>query len=218
MLNIVLLGAPGAGKGTQALHIAGRFHLAHIASGDLFRQALEQETDLGKRAKSYMEKGLLVPDEIATEMVMERWNSLNSGSGVVLDGFPRNLTQAEALDSALKSRSETIECVIYIRVPKEILMQRLSGRRVCRNCQATYHEISSSPSTAGKCDKCGGELHQRPDDRPETVEKRLEVFFEETTPLIEYYQKTGRLVEIEGTGSIGEIGDRIFAAIEKDCR
>ena len=216
-MNIVLLGAPGAGKGTQALHIAGRFHLAHISSGDLFRQALEQETDLGKRAKSYMEQGLLVPDEMATEIVMERCDSLESGSGVVLDGFPRNLTQAEALDSALKARSEHIDCVIYIKVPRETLVQRLSGRWVCRNCQATYHAISSPPLREGKCDNCGGGLYQRPDDRPETVEKRLEVYFEETAPLIEYFQGTKRLVEIEGTGSIGEIRDRIFAAVERDC-
>ena len=205
------------GKGTQASCIARRFQLAHIASGDLFRQALEQGTDLGKRAKSYMEKGLLVPDAIATEMVMERWDALKSGSGVVLDGFPRNLKQAEALDSALKSRSETVECVIYIRVPREILIQRLSGRWVCRNCQAAYHEISSPPSTVGKCDNCGGELYQRPDDRPETVEKRLEVYFEETAPLIAYYRKTGRLIQIEGTGGIEEIESRIFTAIERNC-
>ncbi|MFO8143717.1 MAG: adenylate kinase [Dehalococcoidales bacterium] len=217
-MNIVLLGAPGAGKGTQASYIARRFHLAHIASGDLFRQALAQETDLGKRAKSYMENGLLVPDEMVTEMVLEKWDALKSDSGVVLDGFPRNLTQAEALDGALKSRSEYIGCVIYIRVPRETLMQRLSGRLVCRNCHATYHEISSPPLREGECDNCGGELYQRPDDRPETVEKRLEVYFEETTPLIEYFQETGRLVEIDGMGGIGEVRDRIFTVVEGNCR
>jgi len=212
---IILLGAPGAGKGTQAAYLAQNLNLVHIASGDLFRQALEQNTVLGKQARSYMEKGVLVPDEITTKMVLERLAALNNESGVVLDGFPRNLPQAEALDKALAGSSRAIDSVVYIKVSPEVLLQRLSGRWICRNCQVPYHEVSSPPRVKGRCDRCSGELYQRPDDTPETVKKRLKVYFTETAPLIDYYVRTGKLVEIDGEGSVEDTGKRIVAALEK---
>lgn len=214
-MYIILLGAPGAGKGTQAAYLAQNLNLVHIASGDLFRQALEQNTVLGKQARSYMEKGVLVPDEITTKMVLERLAALSNESGVVLDGFPRNLPQAEALDKALAGSSRAIDSVVYIKVSPEVLLQRLSGRWICRNCQVPYHEVSSPPRVKGRCDRCSGELYQRPDDTPETVKKRLKVYFTETAPLIDYYVRTGKLVEIDGEGSVEDTGKRIVAALEK---
>lgn len=214
-MYIILLGAPGAGKGTQAAYLAQNLNLVHIASGDLFRQALEQNTVLGKQARSYMEKGVLVPDEITTKMVLERLAVLSNESGVVLDGFPRNLPQAEALDKSLAGSSRAIDSVVYIKVSPEVLLQRLSGRWICRNCQVPYHEVSSPPRVKGRCDRCSGELYQRPDDTPETVKKRLKVYFTETAPLIDYYVRTGKLVEIDGEGNVEDTGKRIVAALEK---
>ncbi|MFC1931679.1 adenylate kinase [Chloroflexota bacterium] len=215
MYNIIFVGAPGAGKGTQASVIAQKMNLVHIASGDLFRQALEQGTELGMQAKSYMEKGVLVPDEITTQMVLEQISAPDSEAGVILDGFPRNLEQAEALDKALAQQNKTIDKVVYIKVPEEELVKRLSGRRICRQCQSVYNITNSSPKVEGKCDKCGGELYQRPDDNAETVKKRLVVFFNQTEPLIDYYTKRGKLLEIEGKGSIDEITQRIMTVLTK---
>ncbi|MDD4984653.1 MAG: adenylate kinase [Dehalococcoidales bacterium] len=214
-MYIILLGAPGAGKGTQAAYLAQNLNLVHIASGDLFRQALEQNTVLGKQARSYMEKGVLVPDEITTRMVLERLATLNSDSGVVLDGFPRNLPQAEALDKALASSSRAIDRVVYIKVSPEVLLRRLSGRWICRNCQVPYHEVSSPPRVKGRCDRCSGELYQRSDDTPETVKKRLKVYFAETAHLIDYYSRAVKLVEIDGEGSVEDTGRKIVSALEK---
>jgi len=214
---IILLGAPGAGKGTQAAYLAQKLNLVHIASGDLFRQALEQDTDLGRQARSFMEDGALVPDEITTKMVLERLADLDCESGVVLDGFPRNLPQAEALDKALTGSSRAIDSVVYIRVSPEVLLRRLSGRWICRNCQAPYHELDSLPQVKGRCDRCGGELYQRPDDITETVKKRLMVYFGETAPLIDYYTRTGRLVEVDGEGSVEDAGKRVVAVLERVC-
>ena len=208
----ILLGAPGAGKGTQAAIIAQELNLAHLASGDLFRQALEQGTELGMRAKSYMEKGMLVPDEITIEMVLERLSASDCAAGVVLDGFPRNLQQAEALDKALARQDKAIDKVVYIKVAEEELLKRLSGRWICRNCQAPYHVVDSPPKIEGKCDRCGGELYQRSDDTVQTAKKRLEVYFAETAPLINYYDRAGKLLEINGEGSIDEVSQRVLAA------
>ena len=213
-MYIILLGAPGAGKGTQAAIVARKLNLVHIAPGDLFRQALERGTELGLQAKSYMEKGVLVPDEIAIQMVLERMSAPDCTKGVILDGFPRNLKQAEALDKALSQQDRSIERAVYIKVPEEELIKRLSGRWICRQCQAVYHEINSPPEVRGKCDKCGGELYQRPDDTAETVKKRLEVYFAETAPLIDYYTRGDRLVEIDGSGSVDKVARRIVAAIQ----
>jgi len=214
-LYIILLGAPGAGKGTQAAAIAQKLNLIHIASGDLFRQALEQGTELGKQAKSYMEKGELVPDEITTQMVLERISASDSAKGAVLDGFPRNLEQAKALDKAMAGQSRAIDRVIYIKVSERELQKRLGGRWVCRNCQTVYSIIESSAKIGSKCDKCGGELYQRPDDTVETVKKRLEVYFTQTAPLIDYYQQKGNLIEVGGEGTVGEVTQRTMVALNE---
>ena len=215
-MYIILLGAPGAGKGTQASVVAQKLNLVHIASGDLFRQALAQGTELGIQAKSYMERGTLVPDEITTQMILERMSAPDCENGVILDGFPRNLPQAEALDEALVQLAKTIDKVVYIKVSEEELLKRLGGRWICRNCQAPYHTVDSPPRVQGKCDKCGGELYQRPDDTAQTVKKRLEVYFAETAPLIDYYARGGKLIEINGVGSVDEVTHRIVAALQEE--
>ena len=216
MYNVIFVGAPGAGKGTQASMVAEKLNLVHVSSGDLFRQGLEQGTELGKQAKSYMERGILVPDEITIQMVMERLSAPDCENGVILDGFPRNLPQAEALDSALLEQGTKIGKVIYIRVSEGELIRRLSARWLCRQCQAVYNMINSPPKVTGKCDKCGGELYQRPDDKPETVKKRLAVYFAETAPLIDYYRRQSKLLEVEGEGSVAEVTQRIVLALPKE--
>jgi adenylate kinase len=213
-MYIVLLGAPGAGKGTQAEFLTEKMKLAHIASGDLFRQALAKGTELGLKAKAYMEKGQLVPNEITIKMVLERITSEDCKDGIILDGFPRNVEQARALDEALKLNNKGIDNAVYIKVSEAELLNRLTGRWICRSCQAPYHEVNSPPEVAGKCDKCGGELYQRADDNTETIKKRLEVFFAETAPLIEYYSKMGKLLEIQGEGTMDEISNRIISALK----
>jgi adenylate kinase len=210
---IIFLGAPGSGKGTQAAYVAQKLNLVHIATGDLFRQAVEQGTGLGTKVKSYMEKGVLVPDQITIQVVLERISAPDCEPGVVLDGYPRNLKQAEALDRALVQKVKAIDKVVYIRVPKEELIKRLGGRWICRNCQTPYHAIDSPPKVWGRCDKCGGELYQRPDDTVEVVKKRLEVYFAQTAPLIDYYNQAGKLVEIDGEGDVTEVGNRIIVAL-----
>jgi adenylate kinase len=214
-MYIVLLGAPGAGKGTQAAFLTQKLNLAHIASGDLFRQALAKGTELGLQAKTYMEKGQLVPNEITIKMVLERITAPDCAGGIILDGFPRNVDQAKALDEALEKQSKGIDYAVYINVSEEELLKRLTGRWICRNCQAPYHEVNSPPKVAGKCDKCGGELYQRADDNTETIKKRLEVFFAETAPLINYYKEAGKLIEVMGEGTMEEIGERIVSALQK---
>ena len=212
-MYIILVGAPGAGKGTQAARVAQELKLVHIATGDLFRQSLEKETELAKQAKSYMEKGMLVPDEITIQMVLERISAPDCENGVVFDGFPRNLKQAEALDKTMAELSKAIDKVVYIKVPEEELLERLSGRWICRQCQAPYHAVNSPPKVWGKCDQCGGELYQRADDVEETIKKRLQVYFAETAPIIDYYAREGKLLEVEGKGSVDEVGTRMVEAL-----
>ena len=212
-MYIIFLGAPGAGKGTQAGELARGLGLEHIATGDLFRQALERGTDLGLKAKSYMEKGVLVPSQITIDMVLERLSEPDCTKGAILDGFPRNLEQAEALDKALAQEGKAIDKVVYIKVSEEELLKRLSGRWICRRCQAPYHAIDSPPKVRGKCDKCGGELYQRPDDNEVSIKKRLEVYLAETAPLIDYYTQGSKLIEINGEGGVAEVGKRIKAAL-----
>ena len=212
-MYIIFLGAPGAGKGTQAANAARELGLVHIASGDLFRQALEEGTELGLKAKSYMEKGVLVPDQITIGMVLERISAPDCQAGAILDGFPRNLEQAQALDEALSREGKAIDKVIYIKVPEEELLKRLSGRWICRNCQTPYHATNSPPKVRGKCDECGGELYQRLDDTEESIRKRLEVYSDETAPLIDYYTQRGKLVEIDGEGDVDVVGRRIVATL-----
>ena len=216
-MYIIFLGAPGAGKGTQAATVTQKLKLVHIATGDLFRQAQEQGTELAMEAKSYMEKGVLVPDEITIRMVLERISSPDCEPGVIFDGFPRNLKQAEALDKALAQQGKAIDRVVYIRASEQELLARLSGRWICRQCQTPYHAVNSPPKVWGKCDQCGGELYQRPDDTVETVKKRLEVYFAETAPLIDYYTQAGKLLEMDGEGSVDGVARRIVEALGKEC-
>jgi len=215
-MRSVLLGAPGSGKGTQAGIISDRLGIAHIASGDLFREAASKGDEIGRQVKQYMERGLLVPDEITIRMILERIAAADCAEGFILDGFPRTLDQAKALDVALRERGKAIDKVLYISVATDELVRRLSGRSICRSCQTPYHEVSSPPKVAGICDLCGGELYQRPDDLPKTVSKRIEVYFTETAPLIDYYRKAAKLVEIEGEGEIEEIGERLIDALPHD--
>ena len=212
-MYIILLGAPGAGKGTQAVILAENLKLVQVASGDLFRQALRDETELGLKAKAYMDKGQLVPDEITIQMVLERLAAPDCAGGAILDGFPRNLPQAKALDTALGEQSKAIDNVVYIAVSEAELLKRLGGRWICRQCQAPYHEVDSPPKVTGKCDRCGGELYQRADDNTETIKQRLKVYFAETSPLIDYYTGSGKLLEIDGEGSAAEVNKRIVAAL-----
>ena len=213
-MYLVLLGAPGAGKGTQAETVTKELGLAHVATGDLFRHALSQGTELGLQAKTYMEQGKLVPDDITINMVLERIAQPDCEKGIALDGFPRNLDQAKALDQALSARGQQIDRAVYINVDTEELKQRLGGRWVCRGCQAPYHEVNSPPKVAGVCDKCGGELYQRADDNAETITNRLKVYFTETAPLIDYYTAAGKLLEVDGMGSVGEISQRIISGLK----
>ncbi len=215
-MYIVFLGAPGAGKGTQAARVAQELKLVHIASGDLFRQALEKGTELAIQAKSYMDRGTLVPDEITIRMVLERISAPDCESGVIFDGFPRNLKQAKALDKALAQQGKTIDKVVYIKVAKKELLERLSGRWICRQCQTPYHAVNSPPKIWGKCDQCGGELYQRADDTVETVKKRLQVYSAETAPLIDYYIQEGKLLEVDGEGSVDEVERIIVESLHRE--
>jgi len=213
-MYIIILGAPGAGKGTQADILSQEMNLPHIASGDLFRQALEERTKVGLLAKSYMDKGELVPDEIAIKLILERINQPDCVSGCLFDGFPRTLHQAKVLDKALKEQGKTIDKAIYIEVPNEELVKRLSGRWLCRTCQTPYHIINSPPKTPGKCDKCGGKLYQRSDDREETVKDRLSIFFAQTVPILDYYKKQGKLIKVNGNLGMQGVARAIISALK----
>lgn len=214
-MYIVILGAPGAGKGTQAAIICQEMNLPHIASGDLFRQALEKKTKLGLLAKSYMEKGKLGPDEIAINMILERISSPDCASGCLFDGFPRTLEQAKALDKTLAGRGKSIDKAIYIEVPDEDLMKRLSGRWICRSCQTPYNLITTPPKIEGKCDKCGAELYQRPDDKEEIVRERLKVFHELTIPILDYYRKQHKLIKVNGNSGIPQVAKEILSILKE---
>jgi adenylate kinase len=213
-MYIVLLGAPGAGKGTQAAIISQKTGLTHIASGDLFRQAVQKGTELGKLVKSYMDKGMLAPDEVTIKVIMERLAEPDCVKGCIFDGFPRTLDQAKALDKTLKEQKKGIDKAVFIDVPDEELVKRLGGRWTCKNCQAVYHEVASPPKVAGKCDKCGGELYQRPDDNEVTIRERLKVYFTQTTPVLDYYKKEGKLIAVDGKLSIDEVADKVVRILE----
>jgi len=209
-----MLGAPGAGKGTQADILSREMNLPHIASGDLFRQGLERRSDVGLLAKSYMDKGELVPDEITIKMILERVDQPDCASGCLFDGFPRTLRQAQALDKALKERGRGIDKAIYIEVPDEELVKRLSERWLCRTCQTPYHITNSPPKTPGECDRCGGDLYQRPDDREETVRERLNVFLAQTVPILDYYRKQGKLIGVNGNLGMQGVAREIVSALK----
>ena len=213
-MYIIMLGAPGAGKGTQADILSREINLPHIASGDLFRQGLERRSDVGLLAKSYMDKGELVPDEITIKMILKRVDQPDCASGCLFDGFPRTLQQAKALDKALKERGRSIDKAIYIEVPDEELVKRLSGRWLCRTCQTPYHITNSPPNTPGECDRCRGDLYQRPDDRQATVRERLSVFLTQTVPILDYYRKQGKLIRVDGNLGMQGVAREIISALK----
>ncbi len=209
IMKIIMLGAPGAGKGTQAKQIAGKYGIPHISTGDIFRANIKEGTELGKKAKEYMDQGLLVPDELTCDLVVDRINQEDCKNGFVLDGFPRTIPQAEALDAALTKLGQKMDYAIDVDVPDENIVNRMGGRRACINCGATYHIVSIPPKKEGVCDTCGNELVLRDDDKPETVQKRLNVYHEQTQPLIDYYTKQGILKSVDGTQPMEDV----FAAI-----
>ena len=208
-MNIVLLGPPGAGKGTQAKRMVERYGIPQISTGDMLRAALKEGTPLGLEAKKYMDKGELVPDEVVVGLVKERIQQPDCAKGFMLDGFPRNVGQAETLDGMLGDLSKRIDHVVCIEVPNQELVGRLTGRRTCRACGAGYHVMFDPPQKEGVCDKCGGELYQRDDDNEATVTSRLKVYEDQTKPLVEYYGKQDKLRRIDGVGGIGDIFERI---------
>ena len=208
-MKIIMLGAPGAGKGTQAKQIAGKYSIPHISTGDIFRANIKNGTELGKKAKEYMDQGLLVPDELTCDLVMDRIQQDDCKNGFVLDGFPRTIPQAEALDAALTKIGEKMDYAIDVDVPDENIVNRMSGRRACLDCGATYHIVSLPPKTEGKCDHCDSDLVLRDDDKPETVQKRLTVYHEQTQPLIDYYKNQGILKSVDGTQPM----EAVFTAI-----
>ena len=210
MMKIVFMGPPGAGKGTQAEKIIENYQIPHISTGDMFRKAIKDQTELGMEAKRYMDQGALVPDHVTIGIVKDRLSESDCKSGFLLDGFPRTVDQAKALDEILTSLDSKIDYVINIDVDLDILKERLTGRRICRSCGATYHMIFNPLAVAGTCDKCGGELYQRKDDNEETVGNRLDVYVSQTKPLLDYYSLAGNLVNINGQQSI----DLVFAEIQ----
>ena len=201
-MKIVMLGAPGAGKGTQADKIAEKYNIPHISTGDIFRSNIKAGTALGKKAKSFIDQGLLVPDEVTIGMLLDRIHEADCENGYILDGFPRTIPQAESLTAALKENGEAIDFALDVEVPDANIVNRMAGRRACLKCGATYHTEFAAPKKEGICDKCGSELVLRDDDKPETVQKRLEVYHEQTHPLIDYYKKKGVLHAIDGTLSM----------------
>lgn len=214
-IYLILVGPPGAGKGTQAAMLEQALGLKQVSSGDLFRENLKNQTELGKLAKSYMDRGELVPDDVTISMVQDRIARPDCAKGVILDGFPRTLEQAKALDDMLAAQNSRISCVPLLTVPDEDLVERLTGRRVCRQCNANYHVRFNPPKVEGVCDVCGGELYQRSDDSLDTVRNRLYVYYKQTSPLVGYYFAKGLLVKVDGTRSMGDVQKDLIAAISK---
>lgn len=208
-MKIIMLGAPGAGKGTQADRICTKYNIPHISTGDIFRANIKNNTELGQKAKQFMDQGLLVPDELVVDLVVDRLKAEDCKNGYVFDGFPRTIPQAEALDAALAANGDKVEFAINVEVPDENIIKRMAGRRACLTCGATYHIETLKPQVENVCDKCGADLVIREDDKPETVKKRLDVYHEQTQPLINYYNGKGVLHEFDGTKEIEDI----FAAI-----
>lgn len=215
-MYVVLLGAPGAGKGTQAAMLSERLGLPHISTGNIFRAALANNTRLGQLAKPYMESGQLVPDDITTQMVVERLTQADAREGALLDGFPRTVEQARALDAALAEQGLKVDRAVSIEVDREELIRRLTGRRLCRDCQTPYHVTEQPPKVPGICDQCGGELYQRTDDQEETVRKRLDVYAKQTAPLVDYYRAKGALVEVNGQQPIEAVLQDMLKAVKRD--
>ena len=204
-MKIIMLGAPGAGKGTQAKRIAEKYTIPHISTGDIFRANIKEGTELGKKAKTYMDQGLLVPDELVVDLVVDRVQQDDCANGYVLDGFPRTIPQAESLDAALAKLNDKVDYAINVEVPDENIIKRMSGRRACLSCGATYHIEHIPPKVEGVCDTCGKELVLRDDDKPETVKKRLDVYHEQTQPLIDYYNGKNIPKEVDGTQDMSDV-------------
>lgn len=212
-MKIIMLGAPGAGKGTQAKRIAQKYGIPHISTGDIFRANIKNGTELGKKAKTYMDQGLLVPDELTCDLVVDRIQQEDCKKGYILDGFPRTIPQAQALDEALEKLGEKLDYAINVEVQDENIVSRMGGRRACVGCGATYHLLYAPTKKEGICDVCGGELILRDDDKPETVQKRLGVYHEQTQPLIEYYMEKGILKEVDGTKDMEEVFQAIVGIL-----
>ena len=212
-MRLVLLGPPGAGKGTQARALGALWGIPQVSSGDLLRAVVREDSELGREAASYMDRGQLVPDELVFKLVAERLRKKDARAGFILDGFPRNVKQAQALAARLDRAGQQLDKVVAVIVPDEEIVKRISGRRTCRNCDAMYHVAFEPPAKAGVCDKCGGELYQREDDAEETVRERLKVFAEETRPLLDHYARLGLLAQVDGVGSTDEVEKRILAAV-----
>ncbi|OGP93700.1 MAG: adenylate kinase [Deltaproteobacteria bacterium RBG_16_54_18] len=213
-MNLILLGPPGSGKGTQAKKIVERYHIPQISTGDILRAAVKEQTPLGKEAKAYMDQGKLVPDEVVIGIVRDRLKAADCKNGFILDGFPRTVPQAEALAATLQTMNRTIDYVVSIDVNNEELLKRLTGRRTCRGCGAMYHLIFDPPRKEGVCDRCGGELYQRDDDKEETIKERLRVYDAQTAPLIAYYRDKGSLRTIDGVGAMEQIFQAIVKVVE----
>lgn len=212
-MKIVMLGAPGAGKGTQAKMIAAAYGIPHISTGDIFRANIKNGTELGQKAKTYIDQGLLVPDELTLALIMDRFQEPDCENGYVLDGFPRTIAQAEALTASLREKGEALDFAIDVEVPDESIVDRMSGRRACLACGGTYHIVYNPTKKEGICDACGGALSIRPDDMPETVQKRLNVYHEQTQPLIDYYKKEGILKSVDGTQEVGKVFEAVQAIL-----
>ena len=215
ILKIIMLGAPGAGKGTQAKKIAAKYSIPHISTGDIFRANIKNNTELGQKAKTYMDKGELVPDALVVDLIMDRFKEPDCANGYVLDGFPRTIPQAEALDKALNAQNESVDYAINVEVPDENIINRMSGRRACVGCGATYHIQFNPTKVEGVCDVCGEKLILRDDDKPETVKNRLSVYHEQTQPLIDYYAKKSILAEVYGTKDMEDVFNAIVEILGK---
>lgn len=212
-MKLIILGAPGAGKGTQAKIISDKLNIPHVSTGDIFRANIKENTELGKKAKEFMDSGLLVPDELVIELIIDRLNKEDCNSGFILDGYPRTIPQAEALDQALFDMESKIDFAIEIVVPDEVIVRRMAGRRACVSCGATYHIVNIPPKVEGKCDRCDSELILREDDKAETVLKRLDIYSEQTKPLIDYYKNQEILKSFDGTKDIYETTEEILKSL-----
>jgi adenylate kinase len=214
-MRLILVGPPGAGKGTQAVALAAHYKIPHISTGDIFRANLKNGTELGKQAQSYMDRGELVPDSVTNEMVKDRLGNSDVINGFLLDGFPRNTNQAQVLDAILSEKKMPLDAALELSIDNSEIIRRLSGRRTCRNCSATFHEDFEKPKVDGVCDKCGGELYQREDDKVEVITRRLEIYSQQTEPIISYYKKAGILKNMSAVGDVPEITQKVIALLRQ---
>ncbi|CAB4554445.1 unannotated protein [freshwater metagenome] len=213
-MRLILVGPPGAGKGTQAVHLAAHYKIPHISTGDIFRANLKNGTELGKKAQSFMDRGELVPDSVTNEMVKDRLENSDVANGFLLDGFPRNINQAQVLDGILANKNMPLDAVLELSIDNSEIIKRLSGRRTCQNCSATFHNDFEKPKQAGVCDKCSGQLYQREDDKEDVISRRLEIYAEQTEPIVTYYKKAGLLKNISALGDVSDITLKAISALK----